>query len=213
MPYLFGTEPALRLTFLLLLLCNIGMVVQRIYHASLFTHDDAKQKSMTPSYSYIGGDFPLEIPAASDSFLENVAMRLDETIHYDINATSALGHAEWDASITHPKGLGRVRLGPDHRVFVVNFYHQIHCLTRIREAIMNNANLHANVEHMQHCFHYIMQSLLCEASDSLEEGDFMARDLEVERDGGLTVCRAWDKVYETMDDNMERWHEWAKDWN
>ncbi|KAJ7846673.1 hypothetical protein B0H13DRAFT_2092852 [Mycena leptocephala] len=48
--------------------------------------------------------------------------------------------------------------------FGVALFHQMHCLTRIREAMA----LRTSTPHVHHCFTYLRQVILCEANPTIE---------------------------------------------
>jgi len=156
-------------------------------------------------YSYHGIDYPFHLPLDSDITNDPVALTLHETVHVQFNATEVL--------VTAPKELGRTRLGPDYRVFTLVFWHHVHCLSSIQKVLNDRNDTNTGYEHLHHCFNYLRQTLLCQAVDTLEFGDFMERDFENDRVGDTLVCRDWQKVYTTMDVNYRSWTEWEKDWN
>ncbi|KAH7884129.1 hypothetical protein F5I97DRAFT_1898746 [Phlebopus sp. FC_14] len=120
---------------------------------------------------------------------------------------------EWDKLVTAPKEAGRTRLGNDHRLFTMVFWHHFHCLWSIQRALNDRNDTYAAYGHLHHCFNYLRQTLLCQAADSLELGDFMERDYEYERVGDTLVCRDWEPVYSALEENYRNWLEWAKEWN
>ena len=61
--------------------------------------------------------------------------------------------------------------------------------------------------------HYLRQTLLCDANDSLEKGDFLQRDIGEDRVGSSMICQDWGQAYERLDTNYEEWEEYAKSWN
>ncbi|KZV68539.1 hypothetical protein PENSPDRAFT_687199 [Peniophora sp. CONT] len=165
------------------------------------------QKSQ--EYDYIGGSYPLELPVA---YTDTVAMTLHETVRFSLNASDVDGDTEWHTTAVHPRGSGRVRLGSDHRIFVTTFYHQIHCLRKMQVAIIEASGAHADGAdpiatpmHTLHCLNYLRQTLLCEAADSLEEGDFMTKDFERDTVHDTLICRDWEALFAEMSDNFETW--------
>lgn len=70
-----------------------------------------------------------------------------------------------------------------------------------------------DAEHYGHCLNYLRQTLLCDANGSLEEGDFIERDPEVDRVGDTMVCQDWEKLYKVMNENDEDYARWRKEWN
>ncbi|EJC99620.1 uncharacterized protein FOMMEDRAFT_136338 [Fomitiporia mediterranea MF3/22] len=104
---------------------------------------------------------------------------------------------------------GRARLGPEYRLFVVAFFHELHCLYEIRSGILDRNDFSATPHHLCHCFDYLRQLMLCKAMDTLEEGDFMEKDFEQERVGSSLVCKDWEKVYSLLNDDNRAWLKWA----
>ncbi|KAH9929361.1 uncharacterized protein B0H18DRAFT_996757 [Fomitopsis serialis] len=140
-------------------------------------------------------------------------MTLHESVHFTLNGTDPVITAEWESLATHPDGFGRTRLGPDHRLFVMTFYHQLHCIWKFQQALVERNDPTASKHHVQHCLNYLRQTFLCEAADSVEEGDFMDRNFEQDRIGDTLVCRDWEKVYNVLDGAYAEWEQWSQKWN
>lgn len=168
------------------------------------------QGSLQGGYSFIGDDYPLEYPI---ELIDPVAMTLHETIHFSLNSSDKISIEEWKSLARWPEGFGRTRLGPHQQIFVLVFYHQLHCLWKFQSAIVDPADPAASSHHVQHCLNYLRQTFLCGAADDVEEGDFMLKDFETERVGDTLVCQDWNRVFEDLDQNHERWLEWRKQWN
>ncbi|KAG2123760.1 hypothetical protein DEU56DRAFT_745191, partial [Suillus clintonianus] len=149
--------------------------------------------------TYADEDYPWEFPV--DLAHEAVAMTLHESVHFSLNASDAEARLEWENLPTWPKGFGRTRLGPQHRVFVMVFQHQHHCLWMLELALLGGNDPEASFHHINHCFNYLRQTLMCEAAYTLEMGDFMSVDHEKDRVGDTLVCRDWEKVYSSGTQN------------
>lgn len=135
-----------------------------------------------------------------------VALTLHESIHFTSNPSpNSTAEMAWATVDSHPRGLGRVHLGADHRVFNVAFYHQLHCLQAMHGGFIDRDHPRFTAGHIQHCLNYLRQSFLCEAADTLEPGDFLQRDYAVQRFGGTMVCDDWEMVYNSMEENFEEW--------
>lgn len=130
-------------------------------------------------------------------------MTLQETIHLDHN--DSVSSAEWDLLETIPKGYGRARLGPEHRIFLVSMFHQLHCLRSMEGTLGRKERSKDDAEHYGHCLNYLRQTLLCDANTSLEDGDSLAATGRVH---DTMVCDDWEKVYEMMDQNAEIYEMW-----
>ncbi|KAJ7578713.1 hypothetical protein C8J56DRAFT_1170445 [Mycena floridula] len=173
-------------------------------------NDSPKVTGSDKEYSYIGMDFPLQYPMVP---LDNVVMSTHETIRYDLDLSDPIAETEWDLLLSNPKGFGRTRLGPDYRVFVIVFYHQMHCLRKIEAGLLNRSHPISTPHHVQHCINYLRQTFLCGADDALEHGDFMLKDYETDRLGNERVCQDWDRAYDVLDDNYNGWLQWRSKWN
>lgn len=110
----------------------------------------------------------------------------ENSVHYQIYAKDAA--AEWKT--VYPEGGGFVFLGPERRPFGLALFHQHHCLERIRAAMSERRDS----EHVRHCFAYMRQTILCEASPVIEPVvPILGRrsvNAEVPR-----MCRDWTQVY------------------
>ncbi|EPT00049.1 hypothetical protein FOMPIDRAFT_1123480 [Fomitopsis schrenkii] len=146
--------------------------------------------------------------------LDYVTMTFHESVHFALsNRSDSAINAEWSSLASHPDGFGRTRLGPDHNLYVLTFYHQLHCLWKYQQSWVNRSDPIASPHHVLHCLNYLRQTFLCEASDILETGDFMKRDFEVDRVGDTVVCQDWGRVYEYLDDAYAEWTSWRAQWN
>ncbi|KDQ31840.1 hypothetical protein PLEOSDRAFT_1100367 [Pleurotus ostreatus PC15] len=188
---------------LLLALLNIILVLRRLFHPWKGAQQEA-------AYSYMGMNYPLIYPIRE---LDPVAMTLQETVRFGFNASDPIEGQEWDMINAIPRGIGRTRLGPDHRAFVLTFLHQMHCVRRIQYALLNRNDTMASAGHVSHCLNYLRQTILCEAADSVEKGDFMEIDYEEERVGETLVCRDWETAISIFDERYEDWVKWRNTWN
>ena len=144
--------------------------------------------------------------------LHNVAMTLQETVHYGMNLSDKTAEGDWETlAVAIKKGIGQVRLGPEKRLFGLTLQHQLHCLYWMHSGLLDSENPFNH--HLRHCFNYMRQMLLCAAADSLEKGDFMSRDYDTERMGGELVCQDWNQLYDVLDDNHQDFYRWRAVWN
>ncbi|KAH7929040.1 hypothetical protein BV22DRAFT_1117083 [Leucogyrophana mollusca] len=164
-----------------------------LFRLALFYRSDA-----TADLTYVGKDYPITFPIG---VLETVALTLQDEPSVD---------KVWETLGTHPKGLGRVHMGPDDRLFSVVMAHQLHCIREMERAFLNPNHLMSSPHHVQHCLNYLRQTLLCDAADSLEEGDFLQRDYEQDRLGDTLVCWDWTKVYDVLGDEFAEWFQRVK---
>lgn len=124
----------------------------------------------------------------------------EETVHYPINGT--LADLEW-ASLVPEGNHGIVVMGPDARPYAVAMFHTLHCLNRIRKAIVEPSETTQGRHHDQHCFNYVRQMVLCAANTRLNPTNHVMPSGKLATDGiGLMYeCRDWDKVYEAFEAN------------
>ncbi|KAJ3571226.1 hypothetical protein NP233_g3891 [Leucocoprinus birnbaumii] len=157
-------------------------------------HHGASQRE----YSLLGHDYPefLPLPIALTPDIPVVA---EETVHYPVLGNAS--DAEW-FSLTSA-GYGYVRLGGEHRVFMVTMYHELHCLRVLNKAFGKHPI--ATPGHIQHCLNYLRQGALCHPDLSLEPGNFEEKDFGVERTGAIHMCRDWEAPYEVMSERLDLW--------
>ena len=140
--------------------------------------------------------------------LDPVAMTLHESVRFALgDGSDNAVDKTWGTLFANPPGIGRVHLGEDDRIFAATFIHQLHCIRELTRAFHHPRSNLVSVEHQHHCLSYLRQTLLCDAADTLEEGDFMMRDFEVDRVGDMAVCWDWTKVYDVMGRSYWEWKE------
>lgn len=172
--------------------------------------------------AYIGSDYPPFLPLPPSSphpvsldDLDPVLIRLQPSVHFSVlnnNTTDPYSSDRWSTLIDHPRGIGRVHLGPEERLFNLAFYHQLHCVYVLYRGMTDDMPLsedsYANKGHVQHCLNYLRQTFLCNADVNLEEGDFVEEVLSGKEGRGeekLLKCRDWEAVYRMMDEDFDRW--------
>ncbi len=131
------------------------------------------------------------------------ALVMEDSVHYHPNNS-----VEWHSLF--PRGSeGFVRLGPRSRLFGVSMFHQLHCLDKMRRAVVGVPPSEWESWHTQHCLNYVRQMLLCAASTRLEpvklghgkgEGSLKVDGLGLEHS-----CRDWTLLREMVEENFERW--------
>ena len=138
-------------------------------------------------------------------------MGLHETLRYGLNASDDVGDLDWDTVLHLAEGFGRARVGPERRVYVVSYFHQLHCLRGIQRGIVSPGRLDGvspAPEHIHHCINYLRQTLLCGALDMLEKGDFMESDFTDGSVGNDLVCMDWQAV--VADEKQKNYDEFTK---
>jgi hypothetical protein len=125
-------------------------------------------------------------------------MVVEDSVHYAPNATD-----EWHSQF--PSGGGFVRLGPKYRLFGVSMFHQLHCLDKMRSAIIQEPPSEWEKWHTQHCLNYVRQMLLCSANVRLEPVKVSSDGIKVDGLGVKHVCRDWSSLYDLAEENFKRW--------
>lgn len=213
-------------TFLLLILAffNLGFPLWRLWvfrlensstslhkgqfltiTSNVYTHSEGFSSDNNHEYSFMGLDYPFHHPSLP---LNPASLTLQETVRYGFNASDADTNEEWHQILYSPEGTGRVHLGPNHRTFVLTFYHQLHCIVELKEALMNRNDTLATEEHITHCLQYLRQTLLCQGNDKLEEGDFLERHFETDRLGTEMECYDWENVYQEVGARYHLFNQW-----
>ncbi|KAI1842112.1 hypothetical protein JX266_011645 [Neoarthrinium moseri] len=91
----------------------------------------------------------------------------------------------------------------DYDGFPISAFHQLHCLKRLREGyagLLNGFEYHDDVvNHVDHCFDYLRQAILCRADMTLEKARVDADGHRRATDGWGTAhqCVDWDEVMRT----------------
>lgn len=109
-----------------------------------------------------------------------VQLVIEESLHY--SATAPEAYLEWLWTAT--EGNDNIRLGPDHHVFIVAMFHEMHCLHTIQavvEEAITRGSSGEHDEHLHHCFNYLRKWILCSADATLELGDFKSHNFEEDK--------------------------------
>lgn len=146
--------------------------------------------------AYVGDDYP-EFYIPRNGTLPRALLTVEETRHYPLTGPDAL--EEWASSSA--VGFGFVRLGPDHRAFVLAMFHETHCLHALRYYLGDSEFS----PHVQHCLNYLREFILCDPNLTLEPADVLTRDFETDPVGATHVCPNWETLYGEMADD---WHDW-----
>ncbi|KAJ7591578.1 hypothetical protein C8J56DRAFT_782187, partial [Mycena floridula] len=111
------------------------------------------------------------------------------------------------------EGYGRLRLGPERRLFLTTWWHQLHCLGEIQKGLLDNSKPEATLHHLTHCFTYLRQTFLCDANGALEDGDFIIPDYsQTNYLGDSMVCYHWPEIHRALAKNSEDFEKWGKEW-
>jgi hypothetical protein len=77
----------------------------------------------------------------------------------------------------------------------VAMFHQLHCLQRIRDAIVQGDPGH----HTRHCLNLLRQAVLCASDTTL---DPLNSAKGTDGLGIVHVCRDWQRVYDFVEENQ-----------
>ncbi|KAF9223684.1 hypothetical protein BS17DRAFT_112202 [Gyrodon lividus] len=138
--------------------CLSVLAVVTILNVAFTVYSVIALKDLLPNpreWTYIGDDFPSELPIAIPPAGLSVETGEGHFSLYDDD--------EWGTLFPSQ---GFVSLGPHDRTFHVSLFHQLHCLDVIRVGYLTNRT-HA-FEHIQHCLRYLRQILICHADTTLE---------------------------------------------
>ena len=69
-------------------------------------------------------------------------------------------------------------------------------------------HLNETSHHLIHCMMYLWQLFMCNADATLEPGNFMAKNLTLDRMGVTRKCRDWQTVAKWIDQNALEWAEY-----
>lgn len=146
--------------------------------------------------SYVGDDFPKSLPI---DFTGQISTTIEESIRFRLNDHPSVPQA-WMANV--PSGIGYVRLGPEHRIFAISMYHELHCLLKIHRTIVSRSG---PTPHIQHCFAYIRQSILCAADLNLEPIDFRRHNFSHQPVTSSRTCKDWRHIHHFAEQNALEW--------
>ncbi|KIM73563.1 hypothetical protein PILCRDRAFT_93002 [Piloderma croceum F 1598] len=150
---------------------------------SAFVIDDSR-------FSYVENDYPHLLPL----HVPSVALKIEDSEGYGLSDFSAW--SDWRSTDLFPNGNGFVKLGPEG----VSMFHQMHCLQRIRNAIVHGDPGY----HTRHCLNLLRQAILC-ASDITLDPINIGTD-GTDGVGVVHVCRDWEKVYDFVEKNQLRYN-------
>ncbi|KAH8809635.1 hypothetical protein DL96DRAFT_1562083 [Flagelloscypha sp. PMI_526] len=183
----------------ILLLASLGLSVS---HFRGFSRHD---------YTWKGSDYPLEWPEAIHAPYASMSLR--DTIRLPLNSSDSETAVQWLTMAEAPGGHGRMRLGPHKRVFVLAWYHQMHCLWQIQVALLDRGNEDATAGHIRHCLNYLRQTFLCDANTALEQGDFMESIHDPENPVvSDAICKDWEFIHEKTVENQANFEQYQKQW-
>ncbi|KAF5353570.1 hypothetical protein D9757_013706 [Collybiopsis confluens] len=127
----------------------------------------------------------------------NVILPFEETVHYGTG--DSVSRDEWFWGF--PQGGGWALSGDSFETGYFSMYHELHCLEAIAIKPWEEPG------HTGHCLTIMRQSALCEPDLTLERGDFVKRDFELDREGPTRMCKDWEAV-RTM--ATRKWNLWEQ---
>ncbi|KAJ7851630.1 hypothetical protein B0H14DRAFT_3866257 [Mycena olivaceomarginata] len=185
------------------LLISISLNISAIY---VFRHQPDSCGGTTGTgmlddsgFSYKGDDYPHELPI----HIPSVALTIEDSDRYGLSDFNA--YADWRTTDLFPTSNGFVKLGPEGRSFGIAMYHQMHCLQRIRNAIVQGDPSH----HTRHCLNLLRQTVLCASDTTLDPMNFAKGTDGL---GVVHVCRDWQKVYDFVEQNQLQQMNSTKGW-
>lgn len=96
-----------------------------------------------------------------------------------------------------------LRLGDSYRTFNIDAMHELHCLSTIQKGFLHpEEESEIAQEHVEHCFNYLTEMMLCEADDTLEPKHFKEQVEKGEKVIFDRVCRDWGAVFEFAASNL-----------
>ncbi|KAJ6584724.1 hypothetical protein B0H19DRAFT_927527, partial [Mycena capillaripes] len=150
---------------------------------------------------WINRDFPVEMPVG---VLPTVEMTFQESERFGLSDEDS--RRNWEVLFnTNSFGLGVQHLGPYHHRYVTSAYHSLHCLYTMHEDFDKPDHAKNPSFHFVHCMTYLRQIFMCNADMTLEDGDFMSRNLTTARTGHTRKCRDWWTVTEFVNENNKEW--------
>ncbi|KAJ7081762.1 hypothetical protein B0H15DRAFT_952783 [Mycena belliarum] len=140
-------------------------------------------------FTYRDNDYPHQLPL----HVPNVALAIEDSERYGLSDLNA--YADWRTTDLFPRSNGFVKLGPEGRTFGIAMFHQMHCLQRIRSALVQGDPGH----HTRHCLNLLRQTVLCASDTTL---DPLNSAKGTDGLGIVHVCRDWQKVYDFVEENQ-----------
>ncbi|KAG7098813.1 hypothetical protein E1B28_000718 [Marasmius oreades] len=183
----------LRYSFVLVALINGALLCATILHT--FT------VSPTRTYTWRNRDYPIELPVGQ---IPTVEMTFQESARFGLSDPDS--KKNWGVLFnTNSFGLGVQHLGTYHFRYVSSAYHALHCLYTMQLDFDKPNHVKEPSSHFVHCMSYLRQIFTCNADMTLEDGDFMRRNLTTDRVSDTRKCRDWRTVKEWVNQNNNEW--------
>ncbi|KAJ7741292.1 hypothetical protein B0H16DRAFT_1565254 [Mycena metata] len=172
------------------LLISISLNISAIYVFRRLPNTAATAGTINDStFTYKDDDYPNQLPI----HVPSVALKIEDSDRYGLSDFNA--YADWRTTDLFHRGNGFVKLGPEGRTFGIAMFHQMHCLQRIRTAIVQGDPGH----HTRPCLNLLRQTVLCASDTTL---DPLNSAKGTDGLGIVHVCRDWEKVYNFVKENQ-----------
>ncbi|THH23227.1 hypothetical protein EUX98_g7951 [Antrodiella citrinella] len=186
-----------KMTFPILIISSTTFVNVLVFVATMYRLF-APEPSI--AYSFTDRDNPIEMPTGP---IPTVEMTFQESTRFTL--TDDTSKPNWETLFTNQFGIGFQHLGPFHYRYISAAYHSLHCVYSMAEDFDKPNHLTHPSHHFIHCLMYMRQIFLCDADMTLEEGDFMMRNITTDRMGVTRECRDWSAVARWVDQNFKEW--------
>ncbi|KAH7316778.1 hypothetical protein B0I35DRAFT_263446 [Stachybotrys elegans] len=177
------------------LLLNIGLLVNN------FRGKDARH-DLSP-YAHLPRDVPTKYNSHSPFGLGSTTEE-DRAIAWeslDSSAGEISLDADWADSHSLPES-APFFWDQDRRIYLLNGHHSLHCMRKVRRAIVlynYNRPQMDSYTHLVHCMDHLLQNIICEADDTpfyTSTTSNITTGLGQER-----MCRSWDRLTDWANEN------------
>lgn len=145
-------------------------------------------------------DLQIGIPSYIRGYESDFArLYVEETVRY--NPSHIHGNEEWSHGL--PEGMGSWRMPGTDRALFSSMSHQLHCIGLFAKETLAASEGWERDWHVQHCFNFIREMILCHPNLTLEPGNFLDMNYTVQRAGTEHICRDWTKVWAEVDGNFK----------
>ncbi|KAK7045125.1 hypothetical protein R3P38DRAFT_2766657 [Favolaschia claudopus] len=131
------------------------------------------------------------------------AMKIEATEHYGLEADE-----DWVSLMPSRRGFGFVRLGERRLPLEPSIYHQLHCLSSLRQLVVHGvSNDTETYWHIQHCLNSLRQAILCNADTTLEPSFMYQLSDHTSKPassgmGVIHTCKDWTQIRSFVEDNQ-----------
>ncbi|KIJ30116.1 hypothetical protein M422DRAFT_96479, partial [Sphaerobolus stellatus SS14] len=167
---------------------TVGVIQRASLHTYLFFHQ-----------GYVADDIPDRIPLD----VQEAALVFKPNTRF-----SLVNDKSWSFMVASKEGF--LRLGPNGRPFATSFNHQLHCVNAVRfdytvardGLVTDEKELKAKLGHINHCFQFLRQSILCKADNTLVPLEKYNGSIVLNGFGGPPHrCRDWAQIRHFVENN------------